>query len=389
MLKKIIIPAIAIGATVFTGCAGSEYQTMMSSNASGYKEHVVLSEYKGLDVAKVDRSNEEITDEQVNETLEYLKNYLTDYEVVDVAQDGDIVTINATGTIDGKDIEDGTLQDYEYEIGSGMLIDGFDEGLKGKKINDEFEVKAKFPDDYGNEELNGKEAVFKTTLTSIKREKESELNDDFVKNHAEEIKQLKGYGGSTVEELKESIKTESAKENKEMNDQQVAAEVIQTLIEKSEFKSFPEEETGKYTNNIINNIKEEYQSYGTEYETLDSFLEAAYELENEAALNDYAKEQAQEYMKNKMVVTLIAEENGIVVEDEEVEELGKQMAGHYGFESFDKMKEEYGDEVKEDFAYQALYNKVASYLASVSNQVKEIKEEIIEDVTEENLEEAN
>lgn len=367
MLKKIITIGAIAGTMsgVLVGCSG-EYQSMMNTEANEYKQHVDLADYKNIEVTKIDRSNENVTEEQVMETLNALKD--ESFSDAEITETGDTVTIATTATIDGEDFPDGTLSDFDYIIGSGQLVDGFDEGLVGKKANEEFEVKAKFPDDYGDERVNGKEGVFKVTISKIKRPDNSEINDEWVKNNAEDLKK-KGYEAGTLDELKTAIRAQTIETAKVTNDQQVAAEAIEKVIKNSNFKSYPEEETKRYSENVVKNIKEDFTNYGSEFDSIEAYLKETYELANEAELETYATEQAQEYMKNKMVVTLIAAENGIEVSDEEVNKLGDQMALYYGYEDFSKMKEEYGDEVKDDFTYQTLWQKVGTYLASVSKEV--------------------
>ena len=373
MLKKFItigtLTGICAGTLVACSPGGGEYQKMMAAHMNEYKECVELGEYKGIEVTKVERTAP--SDEDIEYTLNNIFESTKEYEeIAEGSKEGDQIVINATGYVDGKEFENGKLESFEYEIGSGQLIEGFDDQLVDKKVNEEFEINVTFPEDYGDETVNGKPAVFKTTITSIKRAKEATLNDEWVRANTEALKK-QGYEGNTLKELKESIK---AKETEKMNkyyDEQVAGEAIEQVVENSKFGSFPEKETKGYADNIVANVKKEFESYGTEYENINDFLSEAYQLENEEALQDYATEQAQEYMKTKMVVTLIAEKEGIVISDDEVKKLGDEMAAYYGYESFDKMQAEFGEEVKEDFAYQALWSKVATYISSVSNATKE------------------
>lgn len=383
MIKKLItigtIAGICSGALV--ACSPEEHQSLMADRASEYKTCVELGEYKGLDVTKVEKENSNIN-EDVESVLKNLYESLKEYEEVkESSQTGDKVTLDAVGYVADEAFEN--LEDFEYEIGSGMFVEGFDEQLTGKNINEEFDVTVTFPEDYGDEKVNGKEAVFKTTIKTIKRAKETELNDEWVAKNASALKE-KGYECNNIEELKQAIKKNMEEQSNAFSDEQIASEVVEKVIDSSKFNSYPEEETKFYSDNIVKNIKQEFESYGTEYSDFNTFLSDAYELENEEALNTYATEQAQEYLKNKMVVTLIASENGIIVSDEDVEKLGNEMAAYYGFDSYEKMRKEYGDEVKEDFAYQALWSKVATYLVSVNNVTIEPEDIMTQETIEEN-----
>ena len=93
--------------------------------------------------------------------------YSTDSSLT--VEDGDTVNIDYVGSIDGVEFDGGNTQGNgtDLTIGSGRYIDDFEEQLSGAHPGDEVEVTVTFPDDYGNEELNGKEAVFDVTVNGI------------------------------------------------------------------------------------------------------------------------------------------------------------------------------------------------------------------------------
>ena len=93
--------------------------------------------------------------------------YSTDFSLT--VEDGDTVNIDYVGSIDGVEFDGGNTQGNgtDLTIGSGRYIDDFEEQLIGAHPGDEVEVTVTFPDDYGNEELNGKEAVFDVTVNGI------------------------------------------------------------------------------------------------------------------------------------------------------------------------------------------------------------------------------
>src|SRR5699024_2433520 len=83
-------------------------------------------------------------------------------------KDGDILNIDFEGYIDEEKFEGGTAENQQLEIGSNKFIPGFEEQLIGKKKGEEVEVKVNFPEDYFEESLKGKEAIFKVTINEIK-----------------------------------------------------------------------------------------------------------------------------------------------------------------------------------------------------------------------------
>ena len=106
------------------------------------------------------------------------------------------LTIDFEGFVDGEQFEGGTAENQELEIGANTFIPGFEEQLMGKKKGEKVEVKVTFPEDYLEESLKGKEAIFKVTINEIKEKELPELDDEFAKDVSE---------FDTLEEYKESI----------------------------------------------------------------------------------------------------------------------------------------------------------------------------------------
>lgn len=84
---------------------------------------------------------------------------------------GDVVNIDYTGTIDGEEFDGGSTdgQGTDLELGSGTYIDGFEDGIIGHTVGETFDVNVTFPEDYGVESLNGKDAVFSVTINGVYR----------------------------------------------------------------------------------------------------------------------------------------------------------------------------------------------------------------------------
>ncbi len=98
------------------------------------------------------------------------------------AEMGDTVIMDYEAFDDkGEPIEDGKIEGAVITLGAGETVAGFDDQVIGKKAGDEFEVKVKFPEDYFNEKVAGKEVVFKCKLNSVKKRVVPELNDEFAK----------------------------------------------------------------------------------------------------------------------------------------------------------------------------------------------------------------
>ena len=121
-------------------------------------------------------------------------------------ESGDTTTIDFEGSVDGVPFEGGKAENYDLEIGSNTFIPGFEDQIIGMKIDEEKDVKVKFPEEYFSKELAGKDAVFKVKLHEIKKKELPELDDEFAKDVSE---------FDTLDELKADIKAKQEKQNEE------------------------------------------------------------------------------------------------------------------------------------------------------------------------------
>ncbi len=116
------------------------------------------------------------------------------------AKDGDQVVIDFTGTVDGEAFDGGSAEDYPLVLGSNSFIPGFEEQLVGAKAGDDVEVKVSFPDDYGAENLAGKDAVFACAVKAVKAPAAADVDDELAKKYgAEDLAALKGQISERLE----------------------------------------------------------------------------------------------------------------------------------------------------------------------------------------------
>ena len=350
-----------------------------------YKPLVTLSNYKGIKVTKGDAY--EMTDEEVQEDLDMLVESLKKYEDVTeggTTQTGDALTLTTEATLDGQPYEAYSLKEQFYELGSEMITEDFDKQLTGRKAGEDFEMNVKFPDEYVSEEylqegevsLNGKTMNFKTNISKIERAVEEQLNDEWVKNHQADLAGY-GYDGvNTLDELKSKIKSVNNEERAKSLLEERGGEALKYVIKESKFSSYPEDELNTLKEQTKENIKQEYEAYKDMMgvSSLEEYLESSYEIKGDDALEKYATEQAQQYLQNKMTVTLIADDAGIEVGEEDIKKIGDDMARYYGFDNYEAMIEQYGDTVKDSALFEALYSKVISYLGSQADASLEPEE---------------
>ncbi|MBO8431005.1 trigger factor, partial [Spirochaetes bacterium] len=184
------------------------------------RPEVKLGDYKNL---TVEVNDVPVTEDAINETLERVrKNYAEEKIISDRAsKDTDIVNIDFEGFVNGEAIKGGAAKNYNLNLANSNFIPGFAEQLTGKNAGDEFEINVKFPEDYHDDSLKGKDATFKIKLNVIKESVVPELNDELAQ---------KAGSFKTVEELKEDVKKrleESREHAKKINaDNEVFKKVI-------------------------------------------------------------------------------------------------------------------------------------------------------------------
>ena len=145
---------------------------------------VQLGEYKGLKVAKEERP---VTDEDVDQQVQAAREKVS--RMLDIEEDpveqGDVVTLDYAGSIDGVAFEGGTAEGQQLTIGSDRFIPGFEEQMVGMSVGGERDLNVAFPADYQAEELAGKDAVFHVKLHAIQRKELPDVDDDFVRDVSE------------------------------------------------------------------------------------------------------------------------------------------------------------------------------------------------------------
>lgn len=181
----------------------------------------VMPEFTPVDpkTLKLTRPTYEASEEDLDEALKELASQAKSYEdkkgKTVKAADGDQLTIDFVGKIDGEAFDGGAATDADLVIGSGRFIPGFEEQLKGAKVGEEKTIEVTFPEDYQAKHLAGKAATFDVTVKAIKAEVESKIDDEFATRIGlESLDQLKEllksnlnqqYAGATRFKLKRAL----------------------------------------------------------------------------------------------------------------------------------------------------------------------------------------
>jgi trigger factor len=175
-----------------------------------------LGDYKGVEAP---RREPEAPDEAVETEVQRLREALASLEPVDrQSQNGDFLVLDYTGSVDGVPFPGGEGRGQTVELGAGRLIPGFEDQLVGAKPGEDRELSVKFPDDYGAEELAGKQASFATTVKEVREKRMPELDDEFA---------LQAGGFDTLDELREDI----ARRLREADERAVTREFREAAID--------------------------------------------------------------------------------------------------------------------------------------------------------------
>lgn len=183
---------------------------------------------KGLDEIEVERQMATVSDGDVDTMIENLQKQRQTFETKDgELGDGDEATFDFEGSIDGEKFEGGSAENFRLIIGSGQMIPGFEDGMKGMKAGEERAIKVTFPEDYQAENLKGKEADFKISLKEVKEAKLPELNDEFF--------ELFGVTEGGLDKLKTDVRKNMEREIKNAARNQVKQAAFDALVDKNEF----------------------------------------------------------------------------------------------------------------------------------------------------------
>lgn len=320
MKKKLLALAMTLAMVMLCACGDANAEYLKDFDASKY---VTLGEYKGISV-QMTQAEPSVSDEYLDGYMNYLLgNDATYVEVTDrTVEMGDITNIDYEGKIDGVAFEGGTAAAQELVIGSGMFIEGFEDGMIGMAIGETRDVEAIFPDVYeNNPDLAGKTAVFTVTLNSISVAEIPELTDEYVAGLAIE-------GVTNVEEYRAylyDILLEQAQSDYDTEKANLALEAIQAS---STFKDAPKGMVNRMNEAMLTSINSMAANYGISAGEYISLMYGGDAANYEETLKEQASMAAQQYI----MLQAIADAEGLGVTDEQLDAILTTEATLYGYE---------------------------------------------------------
>lgn len=266
----------------------------------------------------------EVADEAVDEQLEMLRKQHSRLEAPEparAAQKGDVVTIDFTLDVDGKELKEGGGNDVQLELGSGGIVPELDTGLTGKSADATFEVTTTFPQEHPREELKGKSATFHVKVKDIKQRVLPALDDELAKDVG---------NFQTLVELRADVHTRLMKIMKDRSDTALAEQVIDKLNERNQVPVPPtlvEQQCRMLEMELAQNARR----MGQRVTQADL-----------AKVHDQLHADAEKKVRAGLLMAAIAKKLGIVIGDEDINRGVQELAQETG-KNVAKVRAEYSD----------------------------------------------
>ena len=307
------------------------------------KPEVKIENYYGLTYPIVET---EPTEEDIQNRLqdEREKNART-VTVERPAEMGDIITINFAGYIDDEPFEGGEASDYELTLGSKTFIDTYEEQLVGHSAGDDVDVRVTFPDDYGKEDLQGKEALFKVEVLEVQSKELPELDDEFAQD-VSEFETMAEFRENLVGVLREQ-KEQHALTSKR-------SEIVKQLVEMSEME-IPDV---MYTARVEEMTEELRYRLWQQGLRLDQYL--GFSQMSMDDLHDNYRMPAKEEVEARLVLETISKKENLEVSDEELREFIQKIA--LPSQDVDKILEELTEDRRESIITDILNQKALDFV---------------------------
>ena len=299
--------------------------------AEGFvKPEVTIDGYKGIEVKK---KGVRITKDQIAAEIDKARDRNARFvqESEDAIANGDTVTLDFEGFVDGVAFDGGKGENYELKIGSGSFIPGFEDQIVGHKIGEDFDVNVTFPENYNAKDLAGKAATFKCCVKSVKQL--PELDDEFVKDVSE---------FDTVAEYQADIKaklTEKAKAEAEREMENTLAESLMNLL----VAEIPEPMFEAETENYLRDYDTRLRSSGLDLKTYMQYTGLTLD-----AIREQMRPQAEKQVKIRLALEKIAVLENLDATAEEIDAEYSKIAETYRVDVEEVKKMIAAEDIKAD-----------------------------------------
>lgn len=285
-------------------------------------KYITIGQYKGL---VLDNTVNSVTDEDVEAQIrEDLKN--TAEPVSQGAKEGDLVTVNYVGTIDGKTFSGGIANNYDFVVGDGQMFEELENGVLGMKKGDTKDISISFPSDYPDESLAGQNAIYKVTVQNVRRS--PELNDGWV---------AKNTDYTVVDEYRKSVRDKLEKQADASAEDVLKNTAWSTVFENSEVKEYPQEDI----DHSVSEFKKSMEVYAKQADmTLDEFVES--QGISREDFDEQCQQYAQGKVKQNLIVQGIMDAEGLSLDDKESITLQNELVKQMGADNVAELVQTYG-----------------------------------------------
>lgn len=291
------------------------------------RPEITLGRYKGLGVQS---DPVKVTDEDVDRALNALaRDRATLVPAEREARLGDVVTIDYEGKVDGVAFEGGTAKGQQTELNEDRFIPGFASGIAGMKAGDTKDVEAKFPDDYQQQDLAGKTAVFTIALHEVKELELPKLDDEFAKAVSD---------NQTLDDLKADIRRRLQNVAESRRRRDLGNKIVEKLVESHDFP-LPEILIEREIDNMVSDGAGMAARMGMSY---DDYLKAAGKTEDE--LRKEYRPDAEKRVKATLILESIAKAENIQATPADIQSELQALAQQYG-QPVDRIRQALGSNV--------------------------------------------
>ena len=280
--------------------------------------------HKGMELEKV---NITVSDADMEKRLGEIRKMFATMQ--DVAEDrpavmGDFVTIDFKGKMDGQELPELQSDNYLLELGSKRFIPGFEEQIVGMKNNETKEINLKFPADYHEKKMAGKDVVFTVILKGLKEQKLPDIDENFVKNFDK-------Y--NTLEELMNDVRKTMEEQCIRQSEAQFDEKIIEGLLTANEFDA-PPSLVERQIFYMIADTQKRMKSAGMDEKNA---------MELSFRMHDQFKKEAEKTVKTFLLIKKIAEKEALVVSDDDMDSKINELAEIHHVD-YETVKNAYNDE---------------------------------------------
>jgi trigger factor len=263
-----------------------------------------ISDFSGIEL---ESPQAEIKEKDIKEMIEVLrKQHGTLKSVKRKSKKKDLLTLDFVGYMDGEAFQGGTGKDQKITLGSGQMIPGFEDGLIGSKAGESVELNLTFPEDYGNEELAGKDVKFEVDVKVVEDTVLPEMNEEFFTKYGVDCKTEEDFRAEVVKNMEREL-------NQSVSNK-IKSQLVTELSEKNEV-AVP----AAMVQQEINRMKQEaLQQFG-----------GGQQLDASKLPDELFKDQAESRVKTGLIFAAIVKGNDLKADADKVEAKIQELASAY------------------------------------------------------------